>query len=64
MVFKVLGSFLLVVGLVSDPPGPILESVFLLCVSVDRNLPGYGLNRVLIRFDRVLIRFNVVLIWF
>ena len=32
-------EFLLVFGILSDPPGPILESVFLWCVSVDRNLP-------------------------
>jgi hypothetical protein len=35
----VFGHFVWVSGLVSDPPGPILESVFLWRVSVDRNLP-------------------------
>ena len=37
--FVVVGRFPLVFGLVSYPPGPILESVFLWRVSVDRNLP-------------------------
>ncbi len=35
---EVFGSFPLVFGLVSYPPGAILESVFLWRVSVDRNL--------------------------
>ncbi len=39
MVFGVFGRSPLVFGLVSYPPGPILESVFLWRVSVDRNLP-------------------------
>ncbi len=39
VVFVVFGRFPLVFGLVSYPPGPILESVFLWRVSVDRNLP-------------------------
>ncbi len=44
-VFGVLGCFPLVSGQVSYPPGPILESVFLWRVSVDRNL------RVLLLFS-------------
>ncbi len=39
MIFDVFGRFSLVFGLVSYSPGPILESVFLWRVSVDRNLP-------------------------
>ena len=42
MVFGVFGRFPLVFGLVSYPPGPILESVFLWRVPVDRNLLGRG----------------------
>ncbi len=38
-VFEVVGRVPLVSGRVSFPPGPILESVFLWRVSVDRNLP-------------------------
>jgi hypothetical protein len=38
VVFVVFGRFPLVFGLVFYPPGPILESVFLWRVSVDRNL--------------------------
>ncbi len=37
-VFEVVGRFPLVFGLISYPPGPILESVFLWRVPVDRNL--------------------------
>ncbi len=37
MVFDVFGRFPLAFGLVSYPPGPISESVFLWRVSVDRN---------------------------
>ncbi len=37
--FLLVGRFPLVFGLVSHPPGPILESVFMWRVSVDRNLP-------------------------
>ncbi len=36
------GSFPLLFGLVSYPPGPILESVFRWRVSVARNLPVFG----------------------
>ena len=43
MVFNVVGPLPLAVGVVSYLPGPISKSVFLLCVSVDRNLPvGLG----------------------
>ncbi len=38
-VFEVFGSFPSVPGLISYPPGPLLESVFLWRVFVDRNLP-------------------------
>ena len=34
MVSDVFGRFLLVLGVVSYPPGPILESMFLGCISV------------------------------
>ncbi len=39
VVFGVFGRFTLVFGLASYPPGPIVESVFLWRVSVDRSLP-------------------------
>ena len=44
VVFGVLGSFLVVFGIDSYPPGPILGSVFLFRISVDRNLPVSNIN--------------------
>ncbi len=52
MIFSAFGRFPLVFGLVSYPPGPILESVFLWRVSVDRNLPVYEQLEARVRFER------------
>ncbi len=54
MVFEVVGRFPLVFGLVSYPPGPILKSVFLWCVSVDRNLPLTEKDGVVATLRRII----------